>query len=277
MFSLNLKGRLLTLESPLVMGVLNLTQDSFHAASRVQAPEEAVSRALHMLDEGADILDLGAQSTRPGSTRMDADEELFRLTPVIQGILRERPDAILSVDTYHAAVAKAAVASGALIVNDVSGGSMDRRMLESVASLRVPYVCMHMQGRPENMQESPRYGDVVGELLDYFSGRIRDCRDAGIHDIIIDPGFGFGKTVEHNYALLDSLELFGAFGLPVLAGLSRKSMIQKVLGVQASQALNGTTVLNTIALMKGARILRVHDVQEAVEAVRLVSMLPGRT
>lgn len=277
MFSLNLKGRLLTLESPLVMGVLNLTQDSFHAASRVQAPEEAVSRALHMLDEGADILDLGAQSTRPGSTRMDADEELFRLTPVIQGILRERPDAILSVDTYHAAVAKAAVASGALIVNDVSGGSMDRRMLESVASLRVPYVCMHMQGRPENMQESPRYGDVVGELLDYFSGRIRDCRDAGIHDIIIDPGFGFGKTVEHNYALLDSLELFGAFDLPVLAGLSRKSMIQKVLGVQASQALNGTTVLNTIALMKGARILRVHDVQEAVEAVRLVSMLPCRT
>ena len=208
---------------------------------------------------------------------MDAEEELLRLSPVIRGILRARPDAVLSVDTYHAAVASSAVASGALIVNDVSGGSMDGRMLVVVAGLRVPYVCMHMQGKPENMQDAPRYRDVVGEVMDFLSGRIRDCREAGIHDIIVDPGFGFGKTLEHNYALLDALELFGEFGLPVMAGLSRKSMIQKVLGVQAADALNGTTVLNTIALLKGARVLRVHDIPEAVEAVRLVSMLPGRT
>jgi dihydropteroate synthase len=273
MFSWNLRGRLLLAEQPLVMGVLNLTEDSFHAGSRTMEPELAVRRAVRMLDEGADMLDLGAQSTRPGSVRIDAEVELSRLLPVIGGVLSERPGACLSVDTYHAAVASGAVEAGALVVNDISGGLMDEAMLGTVAGLGVPYVCMHMQGRPETMQLSPRYGDVVAEVLDHLAERIDACRSAGIRDMAIDPGFGFGKTVAHNYALLDALSLFRAFGLPVLAGLSRKSMIQQVLSVGASEALNGTTVLNTVALMKGADILRVHDVREAREAVRLVSML----
>lgn len=277
MFSLNLGGRLLAVDRPLVMGILNLTQDSFHADSRVPSTEEAVTLALRQLDEGAVILDLGAQSTRPGSLRLDAAEEIPRLIPVIRAILRARPGAILSVDTYHSAVASAAVEAGALLVNDVSGGSMDPLMLKTVADLKVPYVCMHMQGRPETMQASPEYRDVVAELMDFFSGRIRDARDAGINDIIIDPGFGFGKTVAHNYAILNDLALFREFGLPVMVGLSRKSMIQRVLGISAAEALNGTTVLHTAALLKGADILRVHDVKEAREAVRLLSELHVRT
>lgn len=277
MFSLNLRGRLLAVDRPLVMGILNLTQDSFHAGSRVPSTEEAVSLALRQLDEGADILDLGAQSTRPGSHRMEAGEEIPRLIPAIQGILNARPEAILSVDTYHSAVASAAVEAGALMVNDVSGGSMDPLMLQTVAALKVPYVCMHMQGRPETMQESPKYEDVVAELMDFFAGRIQDGREAGIHDIIIDPGFGFGKTLAHNYAILDALSLFREFGQPVLVGLSRKSMIQKALNLPAAEALNGTTVLHTVALLKGADILRVHDVREAREVVRLLAELPGRT
>ena len=277
MFSLNLRGRLLEVDRPLVMGILNLTQDSFHADSRVPSPEEAVALAIRQLNEGADILDLGAQSTRPGSRRMDALEEIPRLIPAIRGILNARPGTILSVDIYHSAVASAAVEAGALMVNDVSGGSMDPHMLRTVASLKVPYVCMHMQGRPETMQESPNYQDVVAELMDFFAGRIRDGREAGIHDIIIDPGFGFGKTLAHNYAILDALSLFRELGLPVMVGLSRKSMIQKVLNLSAAEALNGTTVLHTVALLKGADILRVHDVREACEVVRLLSELPGRT
>lgn len=277
MFSLNLKGRLLTTDRPLVMGILNLTEDSFHADSRVPSPEEAVALALRQLDEGADILDLGAQSTRPGSRRMDAGEEIPRLVPAIRAILNARPGAILSVDTYHSAVASAAVEAGALMVNDVSGGTMDPHMLRTVASLKVPYVCMHMQGRPENMQASPAYGDVVAELMDFFAARIRDGRDAGIHDIIIDPGFGFGKTLAHNYTILDALSVFREFGLPVMVGLSRKSMIQKVLDIPAGEALNGTTVLHTVALLKGADMLRVHDVREAREAVRLLSQLKDPT
>lgn len=277
MFSLNLGGRLLAVDRPLVMGILNLTQDSFHADSRVPSTEEAVTLALRQLDEGADIVDLGAQSTRPGSLRLDAAEEIPRLIPAIRAILRARPGAILSVDTYHSAVASAAVEAGALLVNDVSGGLMDPLMLKTVADLKVPYVCMHMQGRPETMQTSPEYWDVVAELMDFFSGRIRDARDAGINDIIIDPGFGFGKTVAHNYAILNDLALFREFGLPVMVGLSRKSMIQKVLGISAAEALNGTTVLHTAALLKGADILRVHDVKEAREAVRLLSELHVRT
>jgi len=273
MFSWNLRGRLLLAEQPLVMGVLNLTEDSFHAGSRMLEPAMAVRGAVRMLDDGADMIDLGAQSTRPGSVRIDAAVELSRLLPVIRGVLSERPDACLSVDSYHAAVAAGAVEAGALVVNDVSGGSMDAAMLGTVAGLGVPYVCMHMQGRPESMQLSPRYGDVVAEVLDHLAERIDACRSAGIRDMAIDPGFGFGKTVAHNYALLDALSLFRSFGLPVLVGLSRKSMIQKVLSVEASEALNGTTVLNTVSLMKGADILRVHDVREAREAVRLVSML----
>jgi dihydropteroate synthase len=276
MFSLNLRGRLLSVDRPLVMGILNLTQDSFHADSRVPSPEEAVALALRQLEEGADILDLGAQSTRPGSRRMDAMEEIPRLIPVIGGILDAHPEAILSVDTYHSSVASAAVEAGALLVNDVSGGTMDPHMFSTVASMKVPYVCMHMQGRPETMQDSPIYRDVAAELMDFFAGRIRDAREAGIHDIIIDPGFGFGKTLAHNYTLLDALPLFREFGVPVMVGLSRKSMIQKVLSISSAEALNGTTVLHTVALLKGADILRVHDVRQAREVVRLLSELPGR-
>ena len=273
MYSINCKGKLLALESPVVMGIINITPDSFYEGHLTASPGALVDMAGKMLEEGAGILDIGGQSTRPGSERITAAEEYDRILPVIENIHRAFPDAILSVDTYQHEVAENAVQAGVSIVNDISGGEMDPEMIPTVAGLGVPYICMHMQGTPETMQQQPSYQNVVKELLDYFVKKIDQCQKAGILDIIIDPGFGFGKTIGHNFQLLNRLELFKILDKPLLAGLSRKSTIYKTLGVTAGEALNGTTVLNTIALLKGASILRVHDVKEAVECTRLVTAM----
>lgn len=273
MLTLNCKGRLLTLDQPVVMGIINTTPDSFYAGSRHTALEEIVQTAGRMLEAGATILDLGGQSTRPGSEQIGAHAEMERVIPAIEAVYKAFPKAILSVDTYHAAVAKAAVAAGASIVNDISGGNADPDMLLTVGALQVPYVCMHMQGNPETMQDNPQYGNVVTDVLDFFIQQVARCRQAGIKDVIIDPGFGFGKTITHNFQLLKGLRAFELLRCPVLVGLSRKSTIYKTLGITAAEALNGTTVLNTIGLMHGAHILRVHDVREAAEAVRLYSAM----
>lgn len=268
-----LGDRLHTPRFPLVMGIINATPDSFHPASRAASVVEALHLAERMLAQGADILDIGGQSSRPGSGEGDEREEKRRVIPVIEAILREIPDALISVDTWRAAVASEAAASGARMVNDISAGTLDPEMLRTVAGLGVPYVAMHMQGTPASMQHAPVYTDVCAEVTRFLSERLHAAHEAGIADVIIDPGFGFGKTSEHNYALLRDLSRLNALGAPVLAGFSRKRMINEVLGAGPADALNGTTVLNTIALMKGASILRVHDVREAVECVKLVRQM----
>jgi dihydropteroate synthase len=270
MYTLNLRGRLFVIDRPQVMGILNITPDSFFAGSRTPSVQESVERAGRMLEQGAAILDIGGQSTRPGSTRIDAAEEAARVLPVIEAIVRAFPAAVLSIDTYHASVAEAAVKVGASIVNDISGGHMDTAMLPTVGGLGVPYVCMHMQGVPETMQETPEYAEVTRDVLDYFIRRVADCRAAGIRDIILDPGFGFGKTMSHNFELFRNMEALHMAGLPLLIGWSRKSTIWKTLGISAAESLNGTTVMHTLAVIRGAAILRVHDVREAVEVVNLL-------
>lgn len=269
MYTLNCKGRLLVLEKPVVMGILNITPDSFYSGSRLQQMDEIVQKAEQMIADGATILDIGGQSTRPGSVRLSAAEELTRVLPVIQEMKQRFPDTFLSVDTYHAGVAKESVAAGADIVNDISAGNMDTQMLLTVAALQVPFIAMHMQGTPETMQHNPMYKDVTLEVVDYFIQKFAACKAAGIKDLIIDPGFGFGKTIAHNFQLLKKLEAFKIFNVPVLAGLSRKSTIWKTLHITPEEALNGTTVLNTIAITKGASILRVHDVKEAMQVIQL--------
>ena len=272
MYSLNCSGKLLLIEKPLVMSILNLTTDSFYAGSRLGNNLASIrNQAIKMLNERADILDLGAQSTRPGSIRMSAEEELEKLIPVIMMIKEIDPNAIISVDTYHAKTAEKAVLAGASIVNDISGGEMDKNMIETVAKLQVPYICMHMKGVPETMQNNTQYEDVIKEILDFFIAKTEECRTAGIHDLIIDPGFGFGKNIDQNFILLKNLSLLKMLDKPIMAGVSRKSSIYKTLRISAEESLNGTTVLNTIALLNGASILRVHDVKEAKEAVDLVA------
>lgn len=270
MFTLNCKGRLWVVDKPMVMGILNLTPDSFYAGSRMAAMDQLLLAAERMLVEGASILDLGAQSTRPGSTRISEDEELGRLLPAVDAIHRSFPEAVISADTYQARVALEAVNAGASMINDISAGEMDPEMIPTVAMLKTPYICMHMKGRPENMQSQPAYENVTIEVLDYLVRKVKFCRDQGITDVIIDPGFGFGKSIRHNFELLKNLSAFRILGCPLLLGVSRKSTIYKTLGGDAEDALNGTTVLNTIGLLHGAAILRVHDVKEAVEAVKLV-------
>jgi len=255
------------------MGIINATPDSFFKDSRANGVDDALHLAERMLAQGADILDIGGQSSRPGSGAGDAREERRRVIPVIEAIHREFPDAWLSVDTWRSSVAQEAVSFGARMVNDISAGLLDPDMLTTVADLHVPYVAMHMQGTPASMQLAPHYEDVSAEVTRFLSGRLRAAHDAGIADVIIDPGFGFGKTTEHNYTLLRDLPRLGALGAPVLIGVSRKRMINEVLGITPADATNGTTVLNTIALMKGASILRVHDVKEAMECVKLWSAL----
>jgi dihydropteroate synthase len=269
MFTLNCKGRLLVANGPMVMGIINTTPDSFYAGSRQQDIGSILEQAGNMLDQGADLLDIGGQSTRPGSQQLDASEEMDRVMPAITAIIKAFPDAIISVDTYYAEVAKTAVEAGVRIINDISAGELDDRMLSTVAALQTPYVCMHMKGRPQSMQVQASYEDVLKEVLDYLVKKLGDCRNAGILDVIIDPGFGFGKTIQHNFLLLKQLSLFKMLETPVLVGLSRKSTIYKTLGITPEKALNGTTVLNTLALANGADILRVHDVQEAREAILL--------
>ncbi|MEJ7588420.1 MAG: dihydropteroate synthase [Ferruginibacter sp.] len=271
MFTLNCNGKLLVLDKPLVMGIINATPDSFYKVHAQPSPDKLILLAGKMIAEGAAIVDIGGQSTRPGSQRISAARELERILPVIEGIRTEYPECIISVDTYQARVAEMAVRAGASIVNDISGGSMDVEMLAIVAGLKVPYICMHIQGTPETMQKAPVYDDLIKEVLDYFILKTNECRKAGIHDVIIDPGFGFGKSISHNFRLLKELAIFKMLGKPILAGLSRKGTIQKTLGITVDQALNGTTVLNTLALLNGASILRVHDVKEAKEAIDLVA------
>ena len=269
MFSLNCKGILLFIEKPLIMGILNLTEDSFYAGSRLQKIEALENKATQMIAEGADILDLGAQSTRPESTRFTAEEELKKLIPAIELLKKKYPKIIISVDTYHSKVAKESVAAGASIINDISAGEMDNQMIKAVGKLHVPYICMHMKGVPETMQNQTKYEDVTREVLDFFITKTDECKHAGINDIIIDPGFGFGKSISQNFRLLKELSTFKILGKPIMAGVSRKSTIYKTLKIPVEDSLNGTTVLNTIALLNGASILRVHDVKEAREAITL--------
>lgn len=273
MFTLNCKGRLLQIDRPIVMGIINITPDSFYSGSRQLSVDAALQQAEKMLSDGATILDIGGQSTRPGAVRVSPEEELLRILPVIEAIHGRFPDAFISVDSFYSAVAKDAVASGASIINDISGGFFDPGMLDMVATLRVPYVCMHSKGNFETMHKDPSYDNVSQEVLDYFIQRISGCNRAGITDIIIDPGFGFAKNSLHNFALLKNLELFSMLKKPLLLGISRKSTVYKTLNIPIEESLNGTTVLHTAGLLKGANILRVHDVREAVEAITLVSHL----
>ncbi|MBP7409733.1 MAG: dihydropteroate synthase [Flavobacteriales bacterium] len=269
-----LKDRLYEAHFPMVMGILNSTPDSFHAPSRTQA-DDALRMAERMLNEGASILDIGGASSRPGAEEINEAVELERVLPVIEMIHTRFPDVLLSIDTYRSRVAGDSVAAGACMVNDISAGTFDTEMLPTVAKLGVPYIAMHMQGTPRNMQAHPQYTNVVSEVTRYLSERLNAAHTAGIADVTLDPGFGFGKTTAHNYALLRSLSHVSALGAPVLVGLSRKRMINEVLGTTPEEALNGTTALNTIALLNGASILRVHDVREAVECVKLVTALRG--
>ncbi|MBO9660554.1 MAG: dihydropteroate synthase [Chitinophagaceae bacterium] len=273
MFTLNCKGRLLEIDKPVVMGIINATPDSFFSASRHNSTDAMIRQAESMLTEGALLLDIGGQSTRPGSEPVSQEEELSRTIDGIAAIHTRFPEAILSVDTYYAKVAQEAVAAGASIINDISAGQLDPAMIPSVAALKVPYVLMHMQGKPQTMQQSPVYDNVTLEVLDFFIEKTAQLRKAGINDIILDPGFGFGKTIPHNFELLHHMKALSALELPLLIGLSRKGTIYKTLGITAEEALNGTTVLNTIALMNGAKILRVHDVRAAKEAIVLVDSL----
>ena len=270
MFTLNCKGKLITTDVPPVMGIINATPDSFYRGDLNNGMEGILMLAKKMINEGATILDIGGQSTKPGSEEISSEKEMDRVIPVIKMIHEHFPQTILSVDTYQSAVAIKAIEAGASIVNDVSGGEADKKMIDTVAALRVPYICMHMKGTAANMQSFATYEDVLKEVLDYFIFKIHQCRAAGIKDIIIDPGFGFAKNAAHNFNLLKNLHVFKMLDCPILAGLSRKSTIYKTLGITAAEALNGTTVLNTLALNNGANILRVHDVKEAVESVTLM-------
>jgi len=275
MWTLNTRGKLLKIDRPVIMGILNRTEDSFYSGSRVADEDALLRQAGRLIDQGADWLDIGGQSTRPGAEIVGADEEQRRVVTAIGRLHREWPEVVLSVDTWHARVAALAVEAGAGIVNDVSGGAMDAAMLETVGRLRVPYVCMHMKGTPATMNREAHYENVVTAVLDYFIERIEACRRAGIHDVILDPGFGFAKTSGHNFQILRQLPLLRMCGRPLLLGVSRKSTIYRTLGLSAGEALNGSTVLHTLGLLNGANILRVHDPKEAREVVTLVAAIYG--
>ena len=272
--TLNIRGTLTSLETPLVMGILNITPDSFYADSRKQTEAAIEERIQTILSEGGQIIDIGGYSSRPDAVEVSPEEEMSRLAFALKILNAHYPDTPLSVDTFRADVARRCVAEyGVAIVNDISGGELDREMFDTVARLHVPYIMMHMRGTPQTMQQHTDYADMMEEIMLYFAGKVRRLRLLGVNDIILDPGFGFSKTVEQNYALMSRLREFGEFGLPLLVGVSRKSMIYKFLGGTPADSLNGTTVLNTFALMNGADILRVHDVRAAVEAVKIVNQL----
>ena len=271
--TLNCRGRLLSLEEPVVMGILNVTPDSFFDGGRYNSKDDALRQTERMLEEGAAIIDIGGMSSRPGAELIAVEEEMQRVLPPIQAIASAFPKAIVSIDTVRSQVAREAVEAGASIVNDISAAAFDEAMYPTVAALGVPYVLMHMQGSPKTMQRHPEYEDVVQEVLDFLIAEIGKLRALDVKDIVLDPGFGFGKTVAHNYQLLKQMHVFGITELPVLAGLSRKSMINKVLKTKPEHALNGTTALNMVALQQGAKILRVHDVRPAVETIKLWQQL----
>lgn len=273
--TLNAGGKLIDLSSPKVMGIINLTPDSFYAGSRKQGINEALLQAEKMLSDGATFLDIGAYSSRPGADDISVQEETERLLPVIEMLAGRFPEAILSVDTFRAQVAEMAIKAGAHMINDISGGQLDEDMFATVARLQVPYILMHMKGTPKNMNQLAQYENVFDEVFDYFSDKYHALKQAGVKDVIIDPGFGFAKKTAHSYTLMNRLQDFNILGLPLLVGISRKKMIYKTLATTADEALNGTTALNAIALSKGANILRVHDVKEAVEAVKVWEMVRG--
>lgn len=275
--TINCNGRLLDLSEPKVMGILNVTPDSFFDGGQHNLLDEAVQHCERLLSEGADIIDLGAYSSRPGAADVSEQEEIDRIIPVLKEILNRFPDTIISVDTFRSEVAKAAVREGASIINDISGGELDPEMFETAAKLQVPYILMHMRGTPDTMQQLTQYDDLVSDIIKYFAEKVRTLRSLGLHDIILDPGFGFAKTLEQNYKLMAHLNELKIFDLPVLSGISRKSMIYKLLGIDAQSALNGTAVLNMISLQQGARILRVHDVKEAAEVVKIYKVLEEST
>lgn len=270
---INCKGSLVDLSTPKVMGILNCTPDSFFDGGKYKNESQLLRQTEKMLTDGAAFIDVGAYSSKPNANFVTETEELNRMVPVVELLIKHFPDVLISVDTFRAVVAKASIESGAALVNDIAAGLLDDNMLETVGALKVPYIMMHMRGTPQTMTKLTQYEDIIKEMLFYFSERINTARSHGIDDIIIDPGFGFAKTTEQNYEVLQKMELFQMTELPILAGMSRKSMIYKLLGNTAQEALNGTTVLNTIALTKGAKILRVHDVKEAVETIKIVSQL----
>lgn len=259
--------------TPLVMGILNITSDSFYDGGKYLQPDAYLAQAQKMIKEGADILDIGAYSTRSGAAEVDETTEKERLTSAIAAIRKQFPEVLISADTFRASVAKKSIEAGANIINDISGGTMDEAMFDTVAELDVPYILMHIQGTPQTMQVDPKYKNVTQEVKTFFEERMEMLNKKGLKKIILDPGFGFGKTIEHNYQLLREMDQFQSLGLPVLAGISRKSMIYKLLNIKSEESLNGTSILNTIALQKGAKILRVHDVKEAKEVVQLHSLL----
>lgn len=272
--SIKMKG--INLDEPTIMGILNVTPDSFFDGGKYLSDSTIVRKVNSMEYDGAKIIDIGGCSTRPGAIQVSEEEELSRILPVVKLIKSNFNEVIISVDTFRSTVAEKCVAIGADMINDISGGSLDNKMFDCIADLNVPYVLMHIKGSPQDMQDNPTYGNVVEEVYHYFEEKVNKLKQLGVNDIILDPGFGFGKTVEHNYELLNRLNEFKSFGLPILAGLSRKSMINKVINTTPSEALNGTTALNTIALMKGANILRVHDVNEAKETIKLVQKLNSK-
>ncbi len=270
MLSINCKGKVLTFSTPVVMGIINITPDSFYIGSRHERIDKILVTAEQMWQQGATIIDIGGQSTRPGSERVTVEEELVRVMPVLAALVKTFPGHLFSIDTFYAKVAKEAIEAGASIVNDVSAGSIDPELISTVAALKVPYVLMHMQGNPQNMQQSPVYKNVVLEVFDLLNFKVHELHKVGINDIIIDPGFGFGKIAAHNLQLLAHLLFFQQLKKPLLVGLSRKATIYKTLQITVEEALNGTTVLHTIGLLNGAQILRVHDVKEAVETIKLI-------
>ncbi len=267
--TINCRGNLIAFSTPRVMGIINVTPDSFFPGSRIATEKDLLKKAEQMLDEGATFLDIGGYSSRPGARHIDEETEKQRVIPAVKLLAKHFPQACISVDTFRSDVARAALDAGAGMVNDISGGNLDKRMFDTVASFGVPYILMHMQGTPQTMQKNPRYDDPVVDINRFFARKIRRLQETGIRDIILDPGFGFGKTLQHNYRILSRLDQLTWHGYPVLVGMSRKSMLFRLLDGKPEEMLNATTVVNTIALMKGASILRVHDVKPAVEAVRI--------
>ena len=268
----NFNGKI-TETTPLIMGILNVTEDSFYDGGKYRTEEAVLNRAEQILSEGGDIIDIGAMSTRPNALEISEEEEISRIVAAVQLIRKTYPEAILSIDTYRASVSEAAVEAGADMINDISGGTFDPDMIPTVGKLQVPYCLMHTPAKPAVMQQHTDYKDILGEMLQFFGRQIEKLHQHSVHDIIVDPGFGFGKTLEQNYFLMKNLEVFHELGYPLLVGISRKTMIYKLLGTTPDQALNGTTVLNTVALMKGTAVLRVHDVKEAVEVRKIVSCM----
>lgn len=273
--TINCKGNLIDLATPKVMGILNITPNSFYDGGKFQEETVILNQVEKMVNEGATFIDIGAYSSKPNADFVSEEEELQRILPVVQQIIKQFPEVILSIDTFRAEVAKQCILNGAALINDISAGHLDEKMLPTIAELQVPYIMMHMKGNPQTMQSLAHYDDIVKEMIYYFSERIFEARKLGINDLIVDPGFGFAKTLEQNYEVMQKLDIFKQLELPLLVGISRKSMIYKTLETSAQEALNGTTFLNAIALEKGANILRVHDVKEAVEGVKLFGMMKG--